>query len=99
MDEEEAYYASSQLNTFGVPLDDRATFTKTDWLSWIAAMGSQAQFDMLFSAIYNFANESPSRVAFSDWYDTISSNVVGFRARPVIGGLYAHAMLQASPSA
>ncbi len=65
---EELYYLEYQLNEFGVPLDDRATFTKTDWLSWIAAMGSQAQFDALFEAIYRFANETPSRVPFSDWF-------------------------------
>jgi hypothetical protein len=94
---EESYYGSAQLNEYGVPLDDRATFTKTDWLSWIAALGSQSQFDTLFAAIYRFANETPSRVAFSDWYETTTSRVVGFRARPVIGGLYAHIMLQNPP--
>ena len=78
---EELYYNEDQLNEFGVvrvqrpavvcdvpqPLDDRATFTKTDWLSWIAAMGSQAQFNALFQAIYRFADQTPSRVPFSDW--------------------------------
>ena len=71
-------------------------------------MGSQAQFDLLFQAIYRFADETPSRVAFSDWcgggadvpadtdvrYDTISSEVVGFEARPVIGGLFSHILLE-----
>ena len=33
-----AYYASKSL-TFGVPLDYRHTYTKVDWLSWIAAVG------------------------------------------------------------
>lgn len=28
---------------YGVPLDDRASFTKTDWLMWVAAMGDDQQ--------------------------------------------------------
>ena len=95
---EEAYYASNQTNPYGVPLDDRATFTKTDWLSWIAAMGSDEQFDALFGAIFRFANETPNRVPFSDWYDTISGDQVGFCARPVIGGLYAKMLLESLSS-
>ena len=28
---------------YGVPLDDRHDYTKTDWLMWTAAMGSDEQ--------------------------------------------------------
>ena len=31
---------------------------------------------------------TPSRVPMTDWYDTITSQVVGFRHRSVIGGLF-----------
>jgi hypothetical protein len=43
--------------------------------------------------IYDFADQSPSRWAFSDWYRTDNAQVVGFTARPVIGGLFAHMLL------
>jgi len=92
-DKELAYYASTKLNTYGVPLDNRATFTKSDWEMWVAAMGTQDQFNTLVNALYNFAHTSPSRVPFTDWYDTKSDVRQGFQARPVMGGLYARLLL------
>jgi hypothetical protein len=88
------YLTSKHLNTFGIPLDNRAIFTKTDWLSWIAAMATPDQFSLLFNAIYNFANTTPTRVAFSDWYFTDSGVQKGFKARPVMGGLFAKSLIE-----
>jgi len=28
------------MNEFGIPLDNRAMFTKTDWLFWVGAMAN-----------------------------------------------------------
>ncbi len=79
-----------QLKPFGIPLDLRHTYTKTDWEMWTAAATDnpivRAQ---IISAIYRFANTSNFRGAFTDWYDTVSGQQVGFVARPVIGGLFA----------
>jgi hypothetical protein len=38
--------------------------------------------------LYDFVNTSPSRVPFTDSYDTTSDTQTGFQARPVIGEIY-----------
>ena len=38
--------------------------------------------------IYDFLNESPSRVPMTDWYRTIQGTQVGFKARSVVGGVF-----------
>ncbi|MGH9435802.1 MAG: glutaminase domain-containing protein, partial [Terriglobia bacterium] len=69
--------------------DSRSAFTKLDWESWCAAMaGSKAEFRALFSGLYNFANQTPTRVPLSDWYWTVDGSQTGFQARPVVGGIY-----------
>lgn len=82
------YYIAKQ-NEFGVPLDNRADYTKTDWLVWAASMGSKEQFDALISPVAKWLTKSPSRVAFSDWYDTKNGRQSGFEARTVVGGVFA----------
>jgi hypothetical protein len=42
----------------------------------------------LFAPAYRFANESPSRVPLTDWYDTKNGKQVGFQARSVVGGIF-----------
>eukprot|EP01087_Luapelamoeba_hula_P009335 TRINITY_DN2407_c0_g1_i1.p1 TRINITY_DN2407_c0_g1~~TRINITY_DN2407_c0_g1_i1.p1 ORF type:complete len:693 (-),score=120.69 TRINITY_DN2407_c0_g1_i1:52-2130(-) len=79
--------------SYGVPLDNRHDFTKLDWLSWVAAAASPSQFQMYMKALYNFANTSPDRVPLSDWYYASTGKVAGFRARPVVGGIWAKAVV------
>ena len=94
IDTELDYYVNVKINEFGVPLDNRATFTKLDWQSWVAAMSTNTtQFNDIISSIYNFANVTPDRVPLTDWYDTISAKCTGFRARTVVGGFYAKMLL------
>lgn len=79
----------SEANEFGVPLDSRATYTKADWLMWIATMADKREdFDQFTSALLNYLIQTPSREPFSDWYDTNTGKMVGFKNRSVIAGVY-----------
>jgi hypothetical protein len=92
MGDENKFY-DTQRNAYGVPLDNGANFTKADWSFWVGALGSSEQFDYYVDALWRFADESPSRIPLSDWYDTITGEAVRFQARPVMGGLYAKMLL------
>ncbi|WP_344307871.1 glutaminase family protein [Fodinicola feengrottensis] len=89
-DHEAAWYLAHR-NQYGVPLDLRHSYTKTDWELWTAAWQHRnaAIRDALITDVYNFANTTPNRVPFTDWYDTLSGRQQGFQARPVIGGVFA----------
>lgn len=87
-DNEIAYYLKIQ-NHYGLPLDNRETYTKLDWIIWTATMaGSREQFSELIKPVYNFLNETPDRVPMTDWYWTRSGELRGFQARSVVGGVY-----------
>jgi hypothetical protein len=84
---ETAYYQNK--SHFGFPLDNRRDYTKLDWEFWSATLAdSSADWERLISPIYDWANESPSRVPLTDWYWTTDGTQVGFQARSVVGGLY-----------
>ena len=38
--------------------------------------------------VYQYMNETESRVPTSDWYDTKTGLMIGFKARSVIGGFW-----------
>jgi Domain of unknown function (DUF4965)/Domain of unknown function (DUF5127)/Domain of unknown function (DUF1793)/Domain of unknown function (DUF4964) len=83
-----AFYKAHQ-NKYGLPLDNRADYTKLDWLAWTASLSRSASgFEELFEPAYRFANESESRVPLTDWYDTKTGKQVGFQARSVVGGIF-----------
>lgn len=81
-----AYYLTKQ-NLYGLPLDNRADYTKSDWIMWTAALSPDKDTFLKFlDPLYKYVDETTSRVPLSDWYDTKTGRQVGFKARSVIGG-------------
>ena len=87
--EQEVAFYKTRLNDFGLPLDNRAKYTKLDWTIWSATMAtSPDDFRAFVHPIYQFLMQTPDRVPMSDWYDTTTAHHVGFQARSVVGGVY-----------
>lgn len=85
---EVAFY-QEKTNRYGVPLDCRKTYTKSDWLVWSATMTSQKEdFEKLIAPLARYIKESPVRVPYSDWYDTVDATVPNFKNRTVQGAMF-----------
>ena len=79
----------SMRQPFGVPLDSRASYTKSDWIMWIAALaGDKETFLSMIHPVAEFIRSTPDRVPFSDWYDTRTAKHIHFAARSVQGGAF-----------
>ena len=85
--EREVKFYQTKMNTWGVPLDNREQYTKSDWLIWAASMADDTETFLKFSdPLWKWVNETTDRVPLCDWYYTDSRHMRGFRARSVIGG-------------
>ena len=79
----------TKLNQFGLPLDSRATLTKTDWLLWSSTLAdSQKDFEALIGPTYDYLDRTPKRIPMTDLYQTDALDSGWLHSRPVIGGLF-----------
>lgn len=77
--------------TYGVPLDTRNVFTKSDWEMWCASIASTSTKEMFISKLASWINNTPTNRAFTDLYNTQTGDFADgpFIARPVVGGHFA----------
>lgn len=82
------YYLTKQ-NKYGLPLDNRETYTKTDWIIWTATLANdKATFEKFVAPVHLFMNETTDRIPMSDWVFTDKPKQKGFQARSVVGGYF-----------
>lgn len=89
-------FAANQghIHPYGMPLDNRADYTKSDWLVWTACFAdTPEQFEDFIAPLWRAYNESASRVPLTDWYETSTAKQVGFQNRTVQGGLFMKLLL------
>lgn len=79
------------LHCYGLPLDSRHMYTKSDWEMWAAAIVSADMRGDLVAAMGKWVNETVIDRPLADLYYTEGPGWTGinFHARPVVGGHFA----------
>ena len=94
--EKELAWYEKKTGVYGVPLDSRASYTKSDWILWCAAMTQDRERQRrLIQPVADYLENSPTRVPFSDWYDSETGKYCHFIARSVQGGIFMPLLEQA----
>ena len=87
--EKEVDYYIEKTEKYGVPLDNRKMYTKSDWILWASSLTDDLEkTKKLIAPIKKFLAETPSRVPFGDWYETVDGTFHMFKARTVQGGCF-----------
>jgi len=96
-DMQSAFY-KTVATPFGVALDTRHQWTKSDWEMFAAAIADEETKKLMIGGLAKFVRESSTAKPFTDLYDAPTGDWPGiqFRARPVVGG---HFALLALPTA
>lgn len=82
---------------YGVPLDSRHLYTKTDWEFFAMAVASKQVRSEILESVAKWVNETVTDRPFTDLHETEGDGQFpgpDFFARPVIGGHFAFLALQ-----
>ena len=80
---------AAERRPYGVPLDSRKAYTKSDWTLWAGCLEKdKAAFRDLVSGLAAYYSTTPDRTPMTDWYWTDTARQRGFQARSVQGGLW-----------
>lgn len=87
---------SAVLQKYGLPLDSRHLYTKSDWEFFAAAVTSTSTRSAILQSVAKWVNETSTDRPFTDLYETESGGWPGahFMARPVTGGHFAFLTLE-----
>ena len=84
----------NEMLPYGVPLDSREKYTKSDWLVWAACLSDNNEdFKLLTDPLWSAFNTMRTYCPMTDWLWCDTSNAIMFRHRTVQGGLYIKLML------
>ena len=85
----ELKYYRTVAQEWGVPLDSRKLYTKTDWELWTGAMSpTKEDFEWYVDKVWHSYNDSPDRWPLCDWVETDSPAIRTMLARSVVGGFW-----------
>ncbi|KAL8895916.1 MAG: hypothetical protein Q9192_003377 [Flavoplaca navasiana] len=88
---------SAVLQTYGLPLDSRHLYTKSDWEFFAAAVTSPSTRSQILNSVAKWVNETSTDRPFTDLYETEGTGGwpgAHFMARPVTGGHFAFLTLE-----
>ncbi len=79
---------------YGIPLDSREKYTKSDWMIWAACLADKKEdFEFIADLLWEAYNTMRTRVSMTDWFYADTSEMVSFKHRTVQGGLFIKLML------
>lgn len=91
--EMQSTYYPTVSQVFGIPLDSRHSYTKSDESMWTAATCSPETRRLFVNALGYWLNQTVTQYAFGDLYNTVDVGAypvrtppLVFTARPVVGG-------------
>ena len=75
------------MQPYGLPLDSRKPYTKSDWLTWTATLAeTREDFENFIEPMWNAFNYMPSRVPMTDWYYTLTGEHKLYKSRTYVKG-------------